>query len=267
MFQGEFEDNLSAIADATSDGFTFLMDPLGSKFEIQRCSISSANEMGTFLFNFMSDHINRHAEYSEVTKSIGLLLANPDWEQDFKKLNSALTNEQKILELLKAKIKQLGVARYAPDFSILVPTKNRIKMRLVLGTNSAKGVEVFRDVQAKVEISQSVIRDQVKEDARGERSLFGLPELAHHKANLDGVGGKVACQAVETYVLTKLLKDGPIPFGQLATTAMEDPAIRHTPVKDLFLRMRRNGRVNFDLPTRKIKPQETTIISIAKFTA
>jgi len=122
------------------------------------------------VFNFISEHVNRHAGWEGVATSVGRFLADPGWRPAFEALPSG-SNEEKVLKLLKAKIKEAGAATYLPDFAIRKPREDRIKMRLILGTHSAHGVEVFRSVQEKVEKEGFRIRQNIKTAETGQMSL------------------------------------------------------------------------------------------------
>ena len=129
VFEGDFEDNLDAIAAKLPDGFTFtFIDPTGWKIRNKEVFRFLRNQEGEFMLNFMSDHINRHAEYSEVEASFGRFLADAQWAEEFAQLPVAWSNEQKMLHLMKDAMRQNKVATYVPDISIMVPRKERVKM-------------------------------------------------------------------------------------------------------------------------------------------
>lgn len=257
VFEGEFEDNLDAISLAIPNGFTFtFIDPKGWKVRNEEVFAFLRNrERGEFLLNFMSDHINRHAEYSKVTESFGYFLADPEWALEFNNLPEHLSNEECVLYLLKKSMKERKVARYFPDFSILVPRKDRIKMRLVLGTNSVSGLEVFRDVQLKVEESQFKIRNEIKQQKSGQSELF---DLAKAQLDTEGVGGSRNSKQAEDEVLEILGNHNGITFENLIALILESVAIRTNQLKDLIVTLKSRGLITFELPRRARKPQPET---------
>jgi three-Cys-motif partner protein len=261
IFEGEFEENLDAISRVIPNGFTFtFIDPKGWKIRNQKIfAFLEKQERGEFLLNFMSDHINRHAEYSKVTDSFGYFLADPEWASEFATLPSTWSNEKCILYLLKKGMKARKIAHYFPDFSILVPRKERIKMRLILGTNSVSGLEVFRDVQLKVEKLQINIRDEIKEQKSQHESLF---DFAQMQINTEGVGGSRNLKLAEDEILQILKKTDQISFGELIPEILENVGIRTTQLKDLLVMLRIKGVVTFELPARAKKPQNETLISM-----
>ena len=54
----------------------------------------------------------------------------------------------------------------------LKPRERRVKMRLLLGTHSAKGLEVFRDVQGKVEKREIKTRNELRSEGQRQVSLL-----------------------------------------------------------------------------------------------
>lgn len=263
VFEGEFEENLDAISSRIPDGFTLtFIDPTGWKIKNSKVFTFLKERRGDFLLNFMPDHINRHAEYAQVTASFGNFLANPDWANEYAALPFEWSAEECVLHLLKKKMKDLGVARHVPDFSILVPRKDRIKMRLVLGTNSIKGLQVFRDVQSKAEKSQTIIRNKIRDESTRQNSLFDDASRAQSHLDQDGVGGKLSRQMATSLILDLLKENRKMSFDQLTAVVLERVGIRLTQLKDLFGHLKKQNIVNFELPSRKKKPQGDTRIEL-----
>ena len=188
VFQGKFENHLSPIASACSDGFTFtLIDPTGWDIDSGPVFDFLRDRNGEFMLNFMAEHVNRHAGYDAVQASFGRFLASSEWRQDFLRLPDEFNNEQKVLRLLRRKIKSVGAASFTPHFQILKPNQERVKMRLLLGTNSGHGVEVFRNVQSQIEREETKLRSQMDEGRLGG-NLFPIDEIAQDKQDISGMG-------------------------------------------------------------------------------
>lgn len=262
IFEGAFEDNLHAIASKLPDGFTFtFIDPTGWKIRNQEVFRFLRERNGEFMLNFMSDHINRHAGYEEVAASFGQFLADPDWAGDFAQLPPELSNELKVLHLMKDAMRKNKVARYLPDFSIMVPRKERVKMRLILGTHSSKGLEVFRDVQERVEKQELEMRLTLRESDGAQVSLFSASDIAALQQRQKGVGCK-ANQDLAEHIVSEFLREKKRSYpAPIYNQAMENVAIRRRHLNDLLLSMRDRGKVHFELPPRKRVPQDDTVIS------
>lgn len=264
VFEGAFEDNLNAIAAKLSDGFTFtFIDPTGWNIRNEEVFRFLRNQDGEFMLNFMSDHINRHAGYAEVAASFGRFLADADWADEFALLPAEWTNEHKMLHLIKAAMRNYKVATYLPDFSIMVPRKERVKMRLILGTHSPKGLELFRDVQEKVEKQELEMRQSLRDGDSPQVSLFSAADIAAFQQEQKGVGCKAYRVRAESMIIDLLQGRAHAFPGPLFNMVMERVPIRRPQLNKLLIDMRVRGVVRFDLPHPKKVPQESTKISLA----
>lgn len=264
IFEGAFEDNLNAIAAKLSDGFTFtFIDPTGWNIRNEEVFRFLRDQDGEFMLNFMSDHINRHAEYHEVAASFGRFLADAEWADEFARLPSELSNERKMLYLMKAAMRANKVAAYLPDFSIMVPRQERVKMRLILGTHSPKGLEVFRDVQDKVEKQELEMRHNLREGDSPQVSLFSSADIAAIQQEQKGVGCKANRARAEEIIVDFLQGRAHASPGPMFNIAMENVPIRRTQLNKLLVDMRKRGIVRFDLPPLKRVPQINTQIALA----
>lgn len=263
VFRGPFEDHLNSIADACSTGFTFtFIDPTGFNLRSLEIAQFLARTRGEFLLNFMAEHINRHAGWSGVEEAYGRLLADPAWRDAFEALPADLPNETKVLILLKRRVKELRAAKYLPDFEILKPRAQRLKMRLVLGTNNRHGVEVFRDVQAKAELAQHEIRSGIKREETFQAPLFPDDYMAQIAQSTSGVGCPANCEQARKHVLTLLQKSRRARFESLIAPVLENAAIRTTHLKTVLCDMRSAGEVEFDLEGKARKPDDRTMIRL-----
>ena len=261
VFQGSFEDNIDEIADACRGGFTFtFIDPTGWNIESEKVFSFLKNLNGEFLFNFMAEEINRHAGWDGVSESVGRFLANPAWKHEFEGLQDDWSNERRILHLLKRKMKDAGIATYLPEMSILRPRDKRVKMRLLLGTHSFQGVEVFRTVQKKVEKEAVSTRQNVAVERSGQPFLFLSNQLAEIEAERDGVGCPAHIRSA-TGMLRRIVAGRPgIEFKRLAGMVMERVPVRTTDLNGIVIQLRKEEHLRFDLPPRKRTPHTETRI-------
>ena len=265
IFHGTFEDNLDNIASACGDGFTFsFIDPTGWNIRSGPILEFLRKQNGEFLLNFMSEHINRHAEFPMIGDSIGRFLADPDWESDFDALPRAWGNEERVLTLLRRTIKTSGAAKYVPDFPILKPREQRVKMRLLLGTHSTKGLEVFRDVQEKVERTEIKTRNDLLASKNRQSMLFPDDMVVDMTRDLAGVGCTRYRDEAAAHVEDLLSNEGGVEFAQIWPSALEAVPVRLTHLNKVLTKMKANGTIAFELPPRKRIPQPDTRISLAR---
>lgn len=265
VFPGTFEDNLHIVAAACKGGFTFtFIDPTGWNIDSGPVLEFLSQCHGEVLFNFMAEDINRHAGYEGVSKSVGRFLAASDWKDEFNALPNDWNNEKRTLHLLKKRMKAVQAAQYIPDFPILKPRENRVKMRLLLGTRSAHGVDVFRETQWKVERAQIQMRQRIRREEGGFAMLFSDEEIAMFEQGSAGIGCPRIQREAQELVLDRLSESKSLPFREIAIDTMEAVPIRMTQIKDLLLEMRSQGRVVFTLPRKKRKPLDSTRINLVE---
>ncbi|KKL52426.1 hypothetical protein LCGC14_2285590, partial [marine sediment metagenome] len=194
----------------------------------------------------------------------GRFLADAKWEDDFAKLPTDWGNERKMLHLMKDAMRTYKVATYVPDFSIMVPKKERVKMRLILGTHSPKGLEVFRDVQEKVEKQEMEMRHNLREGDSPQVSLFSSEDVAAFQQEQKGVGCK-SNRAHAEAVIVEFLKGRAHAFpGPMINIVMETVPIRRTQLNKLLIEMRERKVISFELPARKRVPQIDTQIALVE---
>ena len=261
VFPGTFEDNLDNVAAACKDGFTFtFIDPTGWNIDSGPVLEFLSQRHGEVLFNFMAEDINRHVGYEGVSRSVGRFLAAPDWKDEFDALPKDWSNEKRILHLLKKRMKTAKAAQYVPDFPILKPRENRVKMRLLLGTRSAHGIDAFREAQKEVEKRQIEMRHRIRREEGIFGTLFSDEEIAMLEQDSAGIGCPRFQREAQEHVLNGLSEAKSLLFEDVAIDVMEAVPIRLTQFRDLLLEMRAQGRVVFNLPERKRKPHDGTRI-------
>ena len=138
-------------------------------------------------------------------------------------------------------------------------------MRLVLGTHSAKGLEVFRDVQDKVERAEIETRNQLSDRGDHQVSLFTDDEIAAMQQDAAGIGCPVFRREAEARIVEILAGKGGDTFSSIATDILEAVPMRLTQIKTLVNAMKSRGVIAFDLPPRKRVPQPGTRIVLTAY--
>jgi three-Cys-motif partner protein len=260
VFSGTFEDNLTSIEAAcrdVHDSFTFtFIDPTGWDVDSRPIFAFLRELRGEVLFNFMSEHVNRHAGWDGVATSVGRFLADPGWRPAFEALSGG-SNEEKVLKLLKVKMKEARAATYLPDFAIRKPREDRIKMRLILGTHSGHGVEVFRAVEEKVEKEGFRVRQNIKTAETGQ--MFLSDELfLELDASREGVGCPATVARATKILLDAVSTQPGVVFDRLAPEVMAQVPVRTTHLNKVVMDQRKAGLLRFDLPAKKRTPLPET---------
>jgi hypothetical protein len=170
------------------------------------------------------------------------------------------SNETKILQLLKAKMKEARAATYLTEMAIRKPREDRIKMRLILGTHSGFGVEVFRSVQEKVEKEAVRTRHNIQTEESGQPQLFPEDQIIAFETDRDGVGCPVYVGWATELLLRTVTQEPGIAFGALASQVMEQVPVRTTHLNKIAATCRKDERLRYDLPSGKRTPAPDTKI-------
>lgn len=261
LYPGRFEDNLDEIARAISGGFTFtFIDPTGFKVENAKIAGFLKTQRGEFLFNFMSEHINRYPDFEGVRAAYSALLADEGWRSRYDALPDTLKNEERILAILKEAFVDLKAAKYIADFGVMNPRKDRMQMRLVLGSNSDEAIELFRKTHRRVELSEIETRQSIA--AGNQVSLFSNEFLAEGYQKSHGFGSAGQKAYAEELIVRYLTEHGATNFRDLWVHILVDAAVTKSIVKDTLSMMRKNDVVSFTLPEGKKKVQPDTLITL-----
>jgi len=261
LFHGSFEDNLSDIGKVCADGFTFsFIDPTGWDLDSGKIFKFLRDRKGEALINFMSNDINRFPDFDSVSGAYGRFLADPMWKDDYNALSDRMTNEEKILSLFRLKLKNSEAAKFTPDMIIQDRLQDRIKMRLILASFSSKGLELFRNVQAKVEKEEMALRMKTKRGDSCQVLLFGDEVIAQMQQDAFGVGCSANKSKAEVAIPRILEKYGPSSFQHLSDYLLERYSLKSTHVKEVLKSMREREAVRYDLPPKRRVPQPDTVI-------
>ena len=258
VFSGPFENNLDGISTACRDGFTFtFIDPTGWNVESAKIFEFLRGLNGEFLFNFMAEEVNRHAGWDGVAASVGRFLADPAWKDAFEAMPEG-SNET--MQLLKTKMKEERVATYLTHMAVRKPREDRVKMRLILGTHSGFGVEVFRTVQEKVEKEAVRTRHAIQTEESGQSQLFPEDQIVAFETDHDGVGCSAHVGWATELMLRTVSQRPGVAFGSLASEVMEQVPVRTTHLNKIAAKNRKAGLLRFELPKGKRTPSPDTRI-------
>ena len=262
IFSGKFEDNLNQILCNCRSGFTFtFIDPTGWSIDSKPIFEFLGKLEGELIMNFMADPINRHVTNPNVEQSFCRFLAESNWKEKFEGSKCESSNEEKILYLLKQKIRSTRVAKFVPDFPIENPTQRRIKMRLLLGTNSQKGIEVFRDIQKKVESDAIEMKEIIREKSTNQPSLFTYNEIIALENGQSGVGcTKYKTEAISKIKMILVHSGGKCKYYKIIRDVLESIPIKRSELNKLVKLMENSNSIECSHPSGKYNlGDETTI--------
>jgi len=133
-------------------------------------------------------------------------------------------------------------------------------MRLILATFSSKGLELFRNVQEKVEKEEIALRNKTKRKPSHQSSLFGDEIIAQMQQDAFGVGCASNRGKSEIAISRILDRHGRVQFQKLSNLLIERYPLRTTHIKEILKSMKERRLIQYDLPPNKRVPQPDTVI-------
>jgi len=183
---GDYSEKADEILEKCGDkAFTFFfIDPEGwTDVGIPRLGKLLARPKSEFLITFMYDFVNRFVEKADLRDQIAAMLGNLS-EEEYQNFENLLPKERerfivhKYRDQIKAAMKFDELQSRSYHAAVKDKDKEKTKYHLVYGTRHPKGIIVFAEQSAKVEIVERVIRRQIKHNADLNLSLFEAEEEA-----------------------------------------------------------------------------------------
>ncbi len=172
---GMIENHAAEIASSIpTQAFSFtLIDPKGFP-EIGAIMPLLKRQNAEALVNFMFDFANRFAETELIPKLEAWLsaLGSADWRDQVKSLSPA-ERERKLERLAAEALQVTGTYKYAPVISVDKVHQDRTLYKLIFLSRHPKGLEVFRDSEAKALGAQAAARSAAKAKKKADSSAIG----------------------------------------------------------------------------------------------
>ena len=237
---GRFEDAVGDIEAFVGPSFPLVfVDPTGwTGYPFDKIKLLFDRPKCEVLVNFMYDHVNRFARSQDpaIVASLDPILGGPGWRERLdRSLPIGLAVERLFRETLAAKC----------GFKFVVSTKidkslaDRPHFFIAYGTNSYAGLREFREVEF------AALREHSKDraEARGRKRDIraGMVDLFSDEAPSDITD--IVTRQVDLARADVLARCGqePTSFRSLASDLMQTFLIRETNVKDICVRLAKEG--------------------------
>jgi len=185
--RGEFEgaiDEIVTFIRSNPGTFSFtLIDPTGSTgFSMNNIAPLLQIRPGEVLITFMLEFIRRYIEQKELRKAFEDLFGTEDLDdflQDLKDLEG-VDRDDRITEMYCMCLSKYCGFPYVLRAAVLHPDMDRSYFQLIYGTRHIKGVEVFKNAEAKAMNSQEKQRAKVEERTKskgGQKSFLSSDDM------------------------------------------------------------------------------------------
>ena len=231
---GEFGAQVATIQEliGTDPAFLFV-DPKGWKGAAMTHIAPLARRPGRdVMINVMFDHINRF-------KDAPLAIIRRQMQEFFGQPLPPRLSEEALMQSYRDQLKSTCGLQFAADLMVPHPTHERTKFRLVVGGHDKAVIQLFREVERKVALTEAEeIRQEAKERSRFARTQqfsLGLP-LSPDKRRSTSLRERGLAE-VRTHIHTILTTHGTRRFDALWPVILEASHLTLTDVKQELWKM------------------------------
>lgn len=263
---GDFEDTITAIQQYIGRSFPLIfIDPKGwtgyafdkirPLFDRAKCEV---------IINFMYDFVNRAASMRDpkTIASLDPILGGPGWEQ---RLVSYLPRGLAVEKLFRDTLRNTGGFDYVVSTKIDRSTADRPHFFIVYGTKSKDGLKAFRETEYAALMTHARDRADAKERKReaktGSLDLFAGMEADRQELSFEDFIEEQKAKASEE-LRAQLKKSGPMKFARVWELLLEPYMLRVTNVKDICVKLAKDGTITNSWGSGNRKPQDDDLIEL-----
>jgi three-Cys-motif partner protein len=235
---GEFGAHVSTLQKliGTDPAFLFV-DPKGWKGAAMRYIAPLARRPGRdVMINVMFDHINRF-------KDAPIAFIRTQMQEFFGQPLPLRLSEEALMQSYRDQLKSTCGLKFAADLIVPHPTQERTKFRLVVGGHDKAVIQLFREVERKVAVTEGEeIRQEAKERsrlARTQQFLLGFPLTPDMRRSTSL--RERGLSEMRAHIRTLLAMHGTKRFDALWPVILEVSHLTLTDVKQELWKMRQQG--------------------------
>jgi three-Cys-motif partner protein len=269
---GKFEDAVDAIQQFIGSSFPLIfIDPTGwtgypfdkikPLFNRTRCEV---------LINFMYAFVQRfvYSDDQDTINSLNPILGGPGWRD---RLDASLDRGPASEKLFRETLKAVGNFDFVISTKIDKATTERPHFFITYGTKSLEGLKVFRqteyDALRQHEKNRANARERIREQRTNTTDLFAGHQAQVQEETIDEIVGEQEALA-STALLSLLAQREQVSFSDVLVSLLQSHMLRETNIKDICVRLARDGRIENTWGTGNRKPRGDTpirLVSEAKF--
>jgi three-Cys-motif partner protein len=265
-FQGKFEDAISIIEATIGVAFPLVfIDPTGwTGYPFQKIRSIFNSSKCEVLINFMYGHISRFvtSQDESTIASLDPILGGPGW---WDRLDKSMLPGPAVEKLFRETLQREGNFSYVVSTKIDKSTADRPHFFLAYATKNRAGLIAFRQTEYDALREHAKNRANAKERKREARTqtadLFAGVEAVVQEASIEQLVDEQ--KALATDQLLKMVSTRtPIHFTDAVDFLLQAFMLRETNVKDICVKLAKDGAIQNTWGGGNRKPTDTTIIQI-----
>ena len=237
---GKLEDKIGDIVSFVKQSkgtFPFVfVDPTGwTGFALDVIQPLLKLQPGEVLINFMTAHIRRFIDWTDESnrQSFVRLFGDESFRQELSGL-SGMDRDDACVEKYMKVVQQAGGFEFASCAVVLKSETDRSHFHLVYLTRSAKGVEVFKEVEKKSMKIMESVRAKAQQRSRvsktGQKELFPAEET-HDPAYFDSLRDRY-CSLARTQLESLLRDKAAVSYDEAWAIALRMPLVWESDLKE-----------------------------------
>jgi three-Cys-motif partner protein len=265
---GKFEDAVPDIQGFVDKSFALIfIDPTGwAGYPFDKIKSLFAPRLCEVIINFMYSFVSRFVDAKDenIVETLNPILGGPGWKS---RLDPTLPRGEALLQLFRETLKASGNFEFVVATKIDKATEDRPHFFMAYATKVYAGLKTFRDIEYKAlrvhAVSRTDAKGRKKEAKTGSKDLFIDHEAEIQEASIDcDVKGEM--QQAIPIALNALRHRGPLKFSEIAGMLMEKHMLREPNIKNMIVQLERDGKLENTWGSGNRKPQESTVIRLAK---
>ena len=263
---GKFEDAVDEIDAYIAGSFPLIfIDPTGwTGYPFEKIKKLFARPRCEVLINFMFEFISRfsHSDDENIVDSLNPILGGPGWRN---RLDLGLPRGLAVEKLFRETLKTIGGFRSVVSTKIERATKDRPHFFITYATKQLAGLKAFRQTEYDALRLHSRNRAAAQERDRQERTgtsdLFAEHHVTVKQTSIDELVEEQAKNAATT-LIELLERSHNLRFDQILIEMLEAYMLRETNVKDICVKLTKEGKIENTWGKRNRKPRNDSIIRL-----
>jgi three-Cys-motif partner protein len=265
-FCGKFEDAVPKIQATIGGAFPLIfIDPTGwTGYPFQKIKPIFGSSKCEVLINFMYGHISRFvtSQDESTIASLDPILGGPGW---WNRLDKSMKPGPAVEKLFRETLQQEGNFNYVISTKIDKSTADRPHFFLAYGTKNRAGLIAFRQTEYDALREHAKNRANAKERKREARTqtvdMFAGVEATVQEATIDQLVEEQKALAA-AQLLKMLSSGGALTFAYVTDCLLQAFMLRETNVKDICVKLAKDGAIQNTWGTGHRKPRDETIVRL-----
>ena len=263
-YLGRFEDAVIDIESTIGTSFPLIfIDPTGwTGYPFDKISTLFKRGRCEVLINFMFDFVYRftHSDDEATVDSLNSILGGPGWRD---RLDPSLPRDRAVEKLFRETLKNVGEFKCVVSTRIDRATSDRPHFFITYATKRLEGLKVFRQTEYDAlrlhERNRATAVERLREARTGIEDMFADHQAGIRESSIDELVEEQRVLASAALLASVAKSDG-VRFDKVVGEILEAYMLRETNVKDICVKLAREGKIENSWGSGNRKPRSESMI-------